>query len=105
MPLLMLVVLVFALPESPQFQNGLRPAAAKDNPVSGLFADGLATSTLLLWAIFLISLLNLPDRYWLPTVLNLGGLTPSRRLGLRRQHLFGRWHPQHPGVGTGRRAA
>ena len=77
-PLLMLVVLVFALPESPQFQNGRRPAAAKDNPVSGLFADGLGTSTLLLWAIFLINLLNMYlISYWLPTVLNLGGLTPA----------------------------
>ena len=44
-PLVLLVVLIFILPESPQFQHGARPAAAQANPVSGLFADGLAVST------------------------------------------------------------
>jgi len=43
--------------------------------VSGCFADGLAVSTLLLWAIFLINLLNMYlIGYWLPTVLNLEGI-------------------------------
>ncbi len=77
-PLVMLLVLLFALPESPQFQNGARPESAKENPVSGLFKDGLALSTVLLWAIFLINLLNMYlISYWLPTVLNLGGLSPA----------------------------
>ncbi|HZP99439.1 MAG TPA: aromatic acid/H+ symport family MFS transporter [Reyranella sp.] len=77
-PLVLLVVLLFALPESPQFQNGARPPSARENPVSGLFKDGLAFSTVLLWAIFLINLLNMYlISYWLPTVLNLGGLSPA----------------------------
>ena len=77
-PLVLLVVLIFALPESPQFQGGARPASAAANPVSGLFADGLAVSTLLLWAIFLINLLNMYlIGYWLPTVLNLEGFSPA----------------------------
>jgi AAHS family 4-hydroxybenzoate transporter-like MFS transporter len=77
-PLAMLLVLPFVLPESPQFQRGARPASAKANPVLGLFEGGLATSTVMLWAIFLINLLNMYlISYWLPTVLNLGGLTPA----------------------------
>jgi MFS family permease len=70
--------LVPALPESPQFQDGKRPPAAESNPVKGLFADGLALTTILLWAIFLINLLNMYlIGYWLPTVLNLEGFTPA----------------------------
>ena len=77
-PLVLLVVLIFILPESPQFQRGARPAGAQANPVSGLFADGLAVSTLLIWAIFLINLLNMYlIGYWLPTVLNLEGFSPA----------------------------
>jgi AAHS family 4-hydroxybenzoate transporter-like MFS transporter len=77
-PLVLLVILFFALPESPQFQGGARPAAAKSNPVSGLFEGGLAVSTIVIWAIFLINLLNMYlIGYWLPTVLNLGGFTPA----------------------------
>jgi AAHS family 4-hydroxybenzoate transporter-like MFS transporter len=77
-PLAMLLVLFVALPESPQFQGGRRPPETQGNPVSGLFEDGLASNTLLLWAIFLINLLNMYlISYWLPTVLNLGGLTPA----------------------------
>jgi MFS transporter, AAHS family, 4-hydroxybenzoate transporter len=77
-PLVLLVLLIFALPESPQFQGGARPPSARANPVSGLFADGLALTTILLWAIFLINLLNMYlIGYWLPTVLNLEGFSPS----------------------------
>ena len=77
-PLALLVVLFFVLPESPQFHGGAKPASAKANPVSGLFQDGLAMSTVMLWAIFLINLLNMYlIGYWLPTVLHLGGLTPA----------------------------
>ena len=49
-PLALLVVLFFVLPESPQFHGGAKPASAKANPVSGLFQDGLAMSTVMLWA-------------------------------------------------------
>ena len=74
----LLVVLIFILPESPQFQAARGPAAAQANPVSGPFADGLAVSTLLLWATFLINLLNMYlIGYWLPTVLNLEGFSPA----------------------------
>jgi AAHS family 4-hydroxybenzoate transporter-like MFS transporter len=77
-PLAMLLVLPFVLPESPQFRDGARPTSAKANPVLGLLEGRLATSTLMLWAIFLINLLNMYlISYWLPTVLNLGGLTPA----------------------------
>lgn len=77
-PLILLAVLIFVLPESPQFQGGARPASARANPVAGLFKDGLALSTLVLWAIFLINLLNMYlIGYWLPTVLNLEGFSPA----------------------------
>jgi AAHS family 4-hydroxybenzoate transporter-like MFS transporter len=77
-PLAMLPALLFVLPESPQFQRGARLVSAQANPVFGLFESGLATSTLMLWAIFLINLLNMYlIGYWLPTVLTLGGLTPA----------------------------
>jgi AAHS family 4-hydroxybenzoate transporter-like MFS transporter len=77
-PLAMLVALLFILPESPQFHAGARPPSAAANPVTGLFKDGLAASTLMLWAIFLLNLLNMYlINYWLPTVLNLGGLSPA----------------------------
>jgi MFS transporter, AAHS family, 4-hydroxybenzoate transporter len=76
-PLALLVLLFFVLPESTQFQPG-QPAVARTNPVAGLFRDGLGASTLLLWAIFLINLLNMYlIGYWLPTTLTLGGLSAS----------------------------
>jgi AAHS family 4-hydroxybenzoate transporter-like MFS transporter len=77
-PLALMMVLIPALPEAPQFRNGMRPPSARRNPVGSLFADRLAPTTILLWAIFLINLLNLYlISYWLPTVLNLQGFTPS----------------------------
>ncbi|MDH2401817.1 aromatic acid/H+ symport family MFS transporter [Bradyrhizobium sp. SSUT18] len=77
-PLVLLMVLIPALPESPQFQSGVRPPSAKKNPVKSLFVDGLALTTILLWAIFLINLMDTYlINYWLPTVLNLEGFTPS----------------------------
>jgi AAHS family 4-hydroxybenzoate transporter-like MFS transporter len=76
-PLALLVLLFFVLPESAQFQPG-RQTVARTNPVAGLFRDGLSSSTLLLWAIFLINLLNMYlIGYWLPTTLTLGGLTAA----------------------------
>jgi AAHS family 4-hydroxybenzoate transporter-like MFS transporter len=77
-PLAMLVALFFVLPESPQYRAGAPAQPTGHNPVSGLFRDELALSTLMLWAIFLINLLNMfLIIYWLPTVLNLGGLSPA----------------------------
>ena len=102
-PLVLLVVLIFILPESPQFQGGARPAAARANPVSGLFADGLAVSTLLLWAIFLINLLNMYlIGYWLPTVLNLEGFSPADAAFAASIYFIGRHH-DHAAAGTGHR--
>jgi AAHS family 4-hydroxybenzoate transporter-like MFS transporter len=77
-PLVLLVVSIFILPESPQFQGGARPASLKANPVGGLFEEGRAFTTVVVWAIFLLNLLNLfLVNYWMPTVLHLRGLSPS----------------------------
>jgi MFS family permease len=52
---------------------------ARGNPIKMLFGEGYALQTLLLWVIFFCSLLNLfLFAYWLPTVLNLIGFTPSQ---------------------------
>jgi AAHS family 4-hydroxybenzoate transporter-like MFS transporter len=78
-PLALLPLLVWLLPESRHLRaaGGSAPGGAR-NPVAGLFGQGLATTTLLLWAIFLLNLLSMyVITYWLPTVLTLGGLTPA----------------------------
>lgn len=77
-PLVLLAVIIFILPEAPQYQGGARPELVKANPVSGLFEEGRTFTTLVLWAVFLLNLLNLfLVNYWLPTVLHLGGRTPA----------------------------
>ena len=101
-PLALLVVIALWLPESPRFlaaRANLAPRErallqrldiapgqvdrhaidlAHGNPVKMLFSDGFALQTVLLWVIFFCSLLNLfLFGYWLPTVLNLIGMTPS----------------------------
>ena len=77
-PLLLLPVLYFVLPESRQFRTVVASTKALPNPVSGLFKDGLMPLTLLLWLIFLLNLLDMYlISYWLPTVLNLSGLAPA----------------------------
>jgi MFS transporter, AAHS family, 4-hydroxybenzoate transporter len=101
-PLALLVVIALWLPESPRFlaaranlaprerallqRLDIAPAQvdrhaidlAHGNPVKMLFSDGFALQTVLLWVIFFCSLLNLfLFGYWLPTVLNLIGMTPS----------------------------
>ena len=49
------------------------------NPVGALFRDGMALSTPLIWLIFLFNLLNMYlISYWLPSLLTLGGMTPSQ---------------------------
>jgi MFS transporter, AAHS family, 4-hydroxybenzoate transporter len=102
-PLLLVLVLALWLPESPRFlaartnlgardrallqRFGIAPGRvepgmidlAQGNPIKMLFGDGFALQTLLLWVIFFCSLLNLfLFGYWLPTVLNLIGMTPSQ---------------------------
>lgn len=56
-----------------------RPAQPKPaNPVTGLFRDGLGSTTILIWIMYFSSLLSLYlIGYWMPTVLSLTGLTPA----------------------------
>jgi AAHS family 4-hydroxybenzoate transporter-like MFS transporter len=102
-PLVLVVVIALWLPESPRFlaaRANLAPRdrallqrldiapgqierhtidLAKGNPIKMLFSEGYALQTLLLWVIFFSSLLNLfLFGYWLPTVLNLIGMTPGQ---------------------------
>ena len=43
-----------------------------------LFTGGLALTTALVWVVFFANLLNMYlFSYWMPTVLNLSGLTPA----------------------------
>ncbi len=48
------------------------------NPVAGLFRDGLGTTTVFVWILYFANLLSIYlISYWLPTVLNLSGLSPA----------------------------
>jgi len=52
---------------------------ARGNPILMLFSQGYALQTTLMWIIFFCSLLNLfLFAYWMPTVLNMIGMTPSQ---------------------------
>jgi len=100
-PLALVPVLVLWLPESPRFlatKKNLSPRnatllqrldiastqsdaidVARENPISMLFGRGYALQTVLLWIIFFCSLLNLYlFAYWMPTVLNLIGVSPAQ---------------------------
>jgi AAHS family 4-hydroxybenzoate transporter-like MFS transporter len=101
LPLALIPVVWFWLPESPRFllarggftdrtrrlfqtldievtEKGHAVDVAKGNPVSGLFRDGLAPITVLVWTLYFANLLSIYlIQYWLPTVLNLSGLTPA----------------------------
>src|SRR5581483_7236130 len=101
-PLALLLILIVWLPESPRFLIAHRPDTvatqdilrkvgvsaqaaatklvdvAKGNPVQQLFTGGLALTTALVWVVFFANLLNMYlFSYWMPTVLNLSGLTPA----------------------------
>src|SRR5216683_4278355 len=100
-PLAMLPILWFWLPESPRFlaakanptpreakllrrldiapgQAATQLDLAQGNPIKLLFGEGYALQTILLWIIFFCSLLNLfLFAYWLPQVLHLIGMTPA----------------------------
>jgi AAHS family 4-hydroxybenzoate transporter-like MFS transporter len=100
-PLVLLLVMLAFLPESPRFLAGkaelaprqaallarldIAPGAgaqevdvAAGNPVKLLFGQGYAKNTILLWIIFFCSLLNLYlFGFWLPEVLHLIGLSPA----------------------------
>jgi AAHS family 4-hydroxybenzoate transporter-like MFS transporter len=102
-PLVLLLAMLLWLPESPRFlaakaklaprhqallrrldidpgQAALHPVdLALENPVRMLFGKGYALQTVLLWVIFFCSLMDLfLFGYWLPTVMNLIGLTPAQ---------------------------
>ena len=98
LPLALIPVVMLWLPESPRFlltrgklpeslRRTLNIAAtdtphavdvATGNPVSGLFRDGLATRTMLVWTLYFANLLTIyMIQYWLPTVLNMSGLAPA----------------------------
>src|SRR5271169_1716731 len=98
-PLILVLALALWLPESPRFlarKQNLSPShaavlrrldiapthagavdVAQGNPVRMLFSQGYALQTVLLWIIYFCSLLNLfLFAYWMPTVLNLIGMSP-----------------------------
>jgi AAHS family 4-hydroxybenzoate transporter-like MFS transporter len=100
-PLALVVALALWLPESPRFlaaRHSLSPRhaallqrldiapapgeavdIAAGNPIRMLFSDGYALQTVLLWIVYFCSLLNLfLFAYWMPTVLNMIGMTPSQ---------------------------
>ncbi len=100
-PLILVVVLAVWLPESPRFlaakqnlsprqtallgQLNVAPSpneevdVARGNPIAMLFSRGYALQTVLLWVLYFCSLLNLfLFAYWMPTVLNMLGMTPSQ---------------------------
>ena len=100
-PLALLPVLILWLPESPRFLVAQKTLSGRDaallqrlditsaqsdavdvargNPIWMLFGQGYAFQTLLLWIIFFCSLLNLfLFVYWMPTVLNLIGISPAQ---------------------------
>ncbi len=100
-PLVLVPALALWLPESPRFlaarthlpahhaallrRLDIAPAQsgpvdiARGNPVRMLFGEGYALQTVLLWVVYFCSLLNLfLFAYWMPTVLNLIGMTPGQ---------------------------
>jgi len=104
-PLALVPVLALWLPESPRFlatKKKLSPRNATllqrldiasaqsdaievawENPISLLFGQGYALQTVLLWIIFFCSLLNLfLFAYWMPTVLNLIGISPAQAVSM-----------------------
>jgi AAHS family 4-hydroxybenzoate transporter-like MFS transporter len=100
-PLVLVPILALWLPESPRFlvarqtdsprhaallrRLNIEPAPgdtvdiARGNPVRMLFGRGFALQTVLMWIICFCSLLNLfLFAYWMPTVLNLIGMSPAQ---------------------------
>ena len=103
LPLALMPVMLFWLPESPRFLlargrmttrterllqtlnieppvlgSGHTVDVATGNPVAGLFRDGLVMTTVLVWILYFANLLSIYlISYWLPTVLNLSGLSPA----------------------------
>jgi AAHS family 4-hydroxybenzoate transporter-like MFS transporter len=103
LPLALIPVMLIWLPESPRFllargritsrterllqTLNIEPTesggahvmdVATGNPVTALFRDGMAITTVLVWILYFANLLSIYlISYWLPTVLNLSGLSPA----------------------------
>jgi AAHS family 4-hydroxybenzoate transporter-like MFS transporter len=100
-PIALVAVLALFLPESPRFlatretlsarhtallqRLDIAPAddhavdVARSNPIWMVFGRGYRLQTALMWIIYFCSLLNLfLFAYWMPTVLNMIGMTPSQ---------------------------
>jgi MFS transporter, AAHS family, 4-hydroxybenzoate transporter len=101
LPMILIPVVLFWLPESPRFllrKGGLTPRTrlllqrlnietttaahtvdiATGNPVIGLFRDGLASTTVLVWILYFANLISMYlIGYWMPTVLHMSGLSPA----------------------------
>jgi AAHS family 4-hydroxybenzoate transporter-like MFS transporter len=100
-PLVLVPILALWLPESPRFLVARQPLSprhaallqrldiapmrdeavdvARGNPIRMLFGQGYALQTVLLWIVYFCSLLNLfLFAYWMPTVLNLIGMSPPQ---------------------------
>jgi MFS transporter, AAHS family, 4-hydroxybenzoate transporter len=74
-PLLLALLLVLRLPESPAFRAALQPSSGG---VAALFRENRAPGTLLLWAINLLSLLTTYFLLlWTPAILHQAGASPS----------------------------
>ena len=82
-PLLLVPLLAILLPESAAFQRArLAPASLRESSFTGLFADGRARRTLLLWASFLLELLLLYLLLnWLPSLLMSDGISSVQAAG------------------------
>ena len=75
-PIVLAVVLIALLPESPRFLAAKRDRPAESSPVRELFAGGRAGVTLLLWTMFFMNLLNLWFlNNWLPVIMTDAGIT------------------------------
>jgi AAHS family 4-hydroxybenzoate transporter-like MFS transporter len=111
-PLILVPMLALWLPESPRLlaarqtvsprqaallqRLDIAPAQgdavdiARGNPILMLFGRGYALQTVLLWVIYFCSLLNLfLFAYWMPTVLNLMGMSPAEAVFVSSLKDFG----------------
>jgi AAHS family 4-hydroxybenzoate transporter-like MFS transporter len=113
-PLALVGALLVWLPESPRFllaRGDLTPRdqallrqldlasaqgephaldIARGNPIAMLFSKGYALQTVLMWIIYFCSLMNLfLFAYWMPTVLNLIGMSPAQAVFASSMRDFG----------------
>ena len=81
---LIVAALLLALPESVALVGGRKLDESNARfPVSGLFTEGRARTTLLLWIMFFMSLLDLYFlNSWLPTVIHDAGVAVERAIAI-----------------------